>query len=627
MAFGVHVQKADTLIRDWIKTSGIREGNRLPSERALARQMDLPHYSINRAMAHLISEGLIIREGYKLYCGSKRAAESSFTCHLMINYGSTNLKSFRKVARELGVSLVLDRWESVDDAVALLHQLDTETTTGVIFEPPFVQGIHSWEQTTQRLLSHGIPVVCTSIPGTGVPNVLADHPRALKLIFDHLKELGHHELALVSVHSLTPTVEEVLDTWKLLCAQYGFTNSIRRIQIPNVTNMMKEDIADLTNRLVGEWEKVTALVIYSESLFNAHLLLESLTRKKKNVPKDLSLIFVRDFNNLRTLTPPVSAVDCDGPLIQEMAFRMIQRMARKKDSPGFTDFSQFMGSIRIQPELILRGSTAMCLTASHRHEHLPLQAAASSPKSSSEKSHMEVEQDRTAALKRPYDLTARAAATRFAQLDLKTHMNRPLNFRRGWLGDLPLRNFDPGEHIIHGVPFHILGGHTRADCGAIIFHSNMNSRGNAQELPTHLRVPIAMKAKAVYILHGCGFARFLNPFASYAFYRGRKQIEKVPIVSLGQSPASYNENDGPSDSLRANIQDWWPDVPQRNFPHARMAPINESESPDGFGRYVYLYTLEWINPSPEKPVDALEIEVDPVQSTTLGVLAITVLRP
>jgi len=130
------------------------------------------------------------------------------------------------------------------------------------------------------------------------------------------------------------------------------------------------------------------------------------------------------------------------------------------------------------------------------------------------------------------------------------------------------------------------------------------------------------KAKAIYILHGCGYARFLRSFATYSFYRGKSRIDKVPLVSLGQPPADNKTPDFPT----ANIQDWWPDLPQRNFPHARMAPINEGEGNETISRYVYLYTLEWINPKPERPIDTIEIEVTPEQSTTLGVLAVTILR-
>ncbi|MET0263424.1 MAG: hypothetical protein ABW223_11035, partial [Rariglobus sp.] len=82
-----------------------------------------------------------------------------------------------------------------------------------------------------------------------------------------------------------------------------------------------------------------------------------------------------------------------------------------------------------------------------------------------------------------------------------------------------------------------------------------------------------------------------------------------------------------SDAVVPNIQDWWPDFPHMDLPNARMAPIMESEEAGHLPRHVYLYTLEWINPSPDKVVDSLEISVDSSLSTTLGVLAVTAIKP
>ena len=618
MAFGSLVQKADSLIREWMKTNNLRVGTRIPSERALARQLGLPHYSINRAMANLIFEGMIIREGYKLFCGSSKMTDGLISCHLVINYNSMSLRSFRKVARELGISLIVHRWEGRDEAVSMLHELDSSTTPGIIFEPPFGHGNYSWERTTARLWNHGIPIICTGAAGNGFPSVLADHPLALKLIFEHFNELGHTELAFVSTLRLTPTGTEIMDAWKLLCGQFNFPSSLKRI-IEFSPSVVREDIAELINRLSGDWKEVTSLVVYTEGLFNVSHLVEGLAKRKKSVPKDFSIIFLKDQSNFCTMTPAISAANADSSLIHETAFRMIQRLARRKDAMGLTKAG---GSVRVHPELILRGSTAPSPNCTRQKRALLAAATPLLPPPGREKNPAEFERNLRSALERPYPLAARTEKSCFEQLDLRPHVNRPLNFRRGWLGDLPLRKFDPGEHVIHGVPFHVNGGNSRSDCGAIIFHSNVNTRGNAKVLPTHLRLSVGSKAKAIYILHGCGYARFLRSFATYSFYRGKSRIDKVPLVSLGQPPADNKTPDFPT----ANIQDWWPDLPQRNFPHARMAPINEGEGNETISRYVYLYTLEWINPKPERPIDTIEIEVTPEQSTTLGVLAVTILR-
>jgi hypothetical protein len=224
-------------------------------------------------------------------------------------------------------------------------------------------------------------------------------------------------------------------------------------------------------------------------------------------------------------------------------------------------------------------------------------------------------------------MVAMVARSRFFPVDLSSKVNRSLSFRRGWLGDLPLKNLPPGEHVIHGVPFQILGGSSRTDSGVIVFRSATNTRGNERQLPVTLSIPVNRKAKAIYILHGCAYAKHLQPFASYNFFHGKSLVESVPLVALGEPPLGHNVREFSSGIVKANIQDWWPDFPQVDFPHARMAPILQTDESNPHVRHGYLYTLEWINPSPEIPVTALRVTVDSCLSTTLGVLAVSVLKP
>jgi hypothetical protein len=42
---------------------------------------------------------------------------------------------------------------------------------------------------------------------------------------------------------------------------------------------------------------------------------------------------------------------------------------------------------------------------------------------------------------------------------------------------------------------------------------------------------------------------------------------------------------------------------------------------------VFLYTLEWINPAPEETVTHLEVTADSGIATTLGLLAVTAVKP
>ncbi|SDU05603.1 DNA-binding transcriptional regulator, LacI/PurR family [Verrucomicrobium sp. GAS474] len=637
MAFGTLVHEAETLLRNWLKEAKIGDGDRLPSERALAKTLGIRHYALNRAMARLVAEGLVSRQGYRLFGASQRppAGAAPFTCHLVLAHRSIYLRSYRKTAKDLGIDLEVHSWETQEEAVALLHRLDDGKTQGVVFDPPFGYGIRYWEEAMARLVGNGIPAVCVGNPVDVCPSILGDYPRAVELAFEHLLEQGHREFALMCPPPWTASLTEIVTAWKNLCAQHGCAASAGRIQLPNNSLPLREDIADLVDRLAGEWNEVTALIDYTENDSNIPFLVEKLNARKKHLPRDLSLVSLRDAQILRTLTPPITVIEANFNLIQETAFRMVQRLARKRNDPGLP---QGPFSIRIQPELILRGSTGPSRTAPPpsardlpRLKKAPGATPAflrsvQGPKDKAPRLEPCPDPNLETALLRPYEKIARVDASRFLELDLAPHMNRPLNFRRGWLGDLPLKNMAPGVRSIHGVPFRILGGPRRVDCGAVVFQSSVNTKGNAQELPTRLRVPIGAKVEAVYFLHGCGYARFLKPFATYSFLRGKKPVAEIALVPLGQPPADHPTGPVSPEFLRANIQDWWPDLPHFDFPEARMAPVNQSEAGEAVERHAYLYTLEWINPEPGKPIDYLDIAVNPAQSTTLGLLAVSALR-
>ncbi|HSH95857.1 MAG TPA: substrate-binding domain-containing protein, partial [Roseimicrobium sp.] len=343
---------------------------------------------------------------------------------------------------------------------------------------------------------------------------------------------------------------------------------------------------------------------------------------KLYVPKDLSLICLGDIPHLTTTNPPISTAAFDAQLIHETAFRLVQRLARKNQSTGLLPSPPCLA---IHPYLVLRGSTRQVGSIApikKRAESLPDASPVSLEHGATP---ADFKQALKAMLRRPYALTMTAEASRFSAIDLAPFVNRSLNYRKGWLGDLPLAHFGAGKHTIHGVPFQVLGGPSRTDRGAVIFRSLTNETGNAIGLPSRLKIPVRSRAAAVYILHGCGYTRLLSRFATYEFYAGTRRLGSVPLVALGQPPHDWDAAHFERNSQKANIQDWWSDFPHVDFPNARQAPVVPSDAEDKTHRYAFLYTLEWKNPFPDLTISHMEITVDPAQSTTLGVLAISVL--
>ena len=618
------VSEALNLLRQWLKSSGLAPGARLPSERALAKELDLTHYSVNRAINRLILDGAVEREGYKLRraVSTDLAPRAQFTCELVLSQRSIYFASYRKVARELGIRLNVHRWESGEEAQAMLYQLNSAKSEAILFDPPLIYPMSMWEPVARALHKTGIPLVCLGQTVAGVTCILPDPACAADRSVTHLLEQGHRELAFFSFTPRTTLAFETMEAWERRCRLAGRTTSAKRVHFLDSIRFQPEDPRDLARLCVNEWQNVTGLVLQQER-FPFESFLEELAHLGRHVPADLSLVNIGHPKNLHSALP-VSTMLVDYPVMQETAFMMLRRLHRKREATGILPPPS---TLRVEPQFIMRGSTGPVPNAAA----LPAPPA---PRKEPEPPPFqkgwtglaaELRKELQLASQRPYPLALRAPEVRFNQVDLSSYVNRPLNFRRGWLGDLPLKHFAQGRHILHGVPFEVLGGPRRSDCGAIVFQSTINATGKSRSLPARLRIPIGQFAQSIYVLHGCGYAKHLHRFAQYTFLGGKEELGSVPLITLGQPPPQSDDRKISKFATQANIQDWWPDYPHIDFEHGRMAPIVESEGEEALPRHVYLYTLEWINPRPETKVSFLEISVDAEQATTLGVLAVSVL--
>lgn len=627
MSFGQRINEAEDTLREWLEKTALKPGTRLPSERTLSTQLGLQHYALNRAMGRLIVKGHVRREGYRLFSTGALQSAPVFTCHLIISQNSTHLSGYLTLAKEMGIQLVLHAWLTINEPIGILGKLEVGENEGVIFDAPYVLTDSTLDPITSRFRKRGIPIVCMGQPANGLFSVLTDIAQSLHLAVDHLLELGHREIGLITSPPSNPMAAEVLQVWDYLCYKHALAGSGARIHF-QASIRLKDEVDEVTKTVTQQWTAATALIVFSARDCNIQLLRDQLGHQGRRVPDSLSLILIGNAKTSTATTSTVSSVSFDIGAVQETAFNLLQRVVRKKNTMGLLPPPY---SLRIQSQLLLRTSTKPPASARQQADNGGATAEHASP-ALPENPKLPAEDSRhfESHLRNAYSLAARASLSersRFVQIDLGPYVNRPLKFRRGWLGDLPLKHFLPGLHEIHGVPFNILGGPSRAEGGAVVFHSAINVTAKTKKLPHQLVIPIGVKTNAVYILHGCGYAKFRQPFARYDFHRRKTCIGSIPLVSLGQPPAEYQPDSRDNAEPAPNIQDWWSDFPHTDFPGARMAPILENDTAGSPPRYVFLYTLEWINPRPGTLVTHLEISVNPELATTLGVLAVTVVKP
>lgn len=624
MPLGRRINETEAILREWLESTAPKPGTRLPSERTLSAQLNLQHYALNRAMGRLIAKGHVRREGYKLFSAGALQSAPAFACHLIISQNSTHLPGYLTLAKEMGIKLILHPWLTINEPICILEKLDVSEAEGVIFDAPYVLTDSALAPITARFRKRCIPIICMGQPANGLFSVLTDIAQSLQLAVNHLLELGHREIGLVAPPPNNPMASEALQMWDYLCHKQGLAGSGGRVHL-QASIRLEDEIAEVTSVVTRKWETATALIVFSARDCNIQLLRDHLGQHGRRVPDALSLLLIGNAKTSTATTSTVSSVSFDIGAVQETAVNLLQRAVRKKNASGILPPPY---SLRIQSQLLLRNSTKPLASARQPASARPIPAAPAHVESP--RTPAETTKTLEAHLRNAYSLAARASLSerpRFVPVDLGPYVNRPLKFRRGWLGDLPLKHFLPGLHEIHGVPFNILGGLSRSECGAVVFHSAVNVTGKTKKLPHRLSIPIGMKTRAVYILHGCGYAKFLQTFAHYDFHCRKACIESIPLISLGHPPPDYQPDARSPKTAIPNIQDWWSDFPHQDFPGARMAPILENDATGTPPRYVFLYTLEWINPLPDTLVTHLEISVNPELATTLGLLAVTVLKP
>ncbi|HEY9249027.1 MAG TPA: GntR family transcriptional regulator [Rariglobus sp.] len=624
MSTGKLVTDAARQLNNWLAAGKFKEGDRLPSERAIAKELGVKYYGLNRAMGRLIAEGRVQRQGYRLSLAAGPRAAQRWVFHLIVSRRTHHLASYRRAAANLDIELVVHDWVAAEEVAAILRHLDSKETAGVVCDPP-TESVHAaeWLPVALQLIRHGIPVVCTgawelsgelSAVGSNVNHGVTQG-------LSHLMGLGHRELALATFPASSEREMGVVDYWTRLCMRNQLGSSEKRIVMQPSLLSDARDIDQLVELLVdGPWKNVTGLVTLVGYKANIQSLFTKLARRGRRVPESLSVVVVGNAKTLSVAEPRVTAAGFDMVLWFELTFDLLLREVREQRQVGAP---REPSSFQMMPRLVVRDSTKALVGGAG--DRMTTAAVGGSPAAPVDVAQLE----RMA--KRPYPLAAKASLAekpRLIPVDLRPYVNRPLLFRRGWLGDIPLRCLPPGTHEIHGVPFEILGGSQRTDCGAIVFQSTVNTMGNAKKLPDRLVIPVGARAEAVYILHGCGYAKPMQAFARYVFHTARGVAGEVPLVSLGRpEPGGESAAGAGKADVKANIQDWWSDFPHEDFPCARMAPFLENEGVNHVNRHVFLYTLEWINPSPEKPVSHIEIIVDASVSTTLGVLAVTVVKP
>src|SRR6267142_5522877 len=213
------------------------------------------------------------------------------------------------------------------------------------------RGVEGFITVDMRLReAPSLPTVAVAghTPFPGVTNIILDHHHAARVALQHLLELGHRDIAFMKGHAQSSDSE---DRWKAI---FEVAQELKLDINPELT--IQIDIDDPTPQLGYPFAKkllerkapFSALFAYND--ISAMGAIRAFQEVGIRVPQDISVIGFDDIQGAAYNTPSLTTVRQPLTRMGNIAARtLLERIEGGKDYPG---------EIAIQPELIIRESTA-----------------------------------------------------------------------------------------------------------------------------------------------------------------------------------------------------------------------------------------------------------------------------
>ncbi len=341
-------------IEQLIALRKVQEGERIPSERAIARQFGVSQMTVNRAIQELVRAGVLVRRvgsGTYVRHRAKPAQASARTTIVMVPPFADHLEedtylrwpfhAFRDRASEDGFTLVVESalCEGYEQVV------QRHPDAGFVFLIPPEEGY----DTLYRLHLRGVPFVVLGASWQDAPFacVDSDNVGGARQAMAYLFRLGHERIAYVNGKDSATNCRDRLQGYQQAMSERGTPANASWIVRPNSNWRLNEASRQQLTALLLHREPVTAILCAGYYL--ALEVLSLIRTLRLRVPEDVSLISFDDPPSAAHLQPPLTVVR--QPLY-EMGVRAIQRLL-----PVTCSQTDVPGSVEYLPvELVVRGS-------------------------------------------------------------------------------------------------------------------------------------------------------------------------------------------------------------------------------------------------------------------------------
>lgn len=571
---------------------------RLPSERQLARTWGISQAAVNRAAQRLLASGALQRKGYRLLPGNVKDARPAASV-VVLTHRSHRYRMLETLAAPLGLKTTEFYYVGRDTLRSQLSRVIESGADAVVMR--MTDGGWEWDTEAAALAAARIPLIVGEPAPAGHAMVTEDWGHAGAMAVERLFAAGHRELVFLGSVRRAHRSNIVERGYVETCLRLGLSRSAKRLL--RFTSHYSDNITATSASIRAAEPRPTACVLYDADHV-AHVM-SGLSHAGLRVPEELSLVAVGDDHAAIQQKPPVTCAAFNTKALTRLILAEVALLVEEARSaaPALS-----VPRIKLEPVWRERGSVRQ-LAGVRRSTGDPdaLVKNLTSKVWSPDPRERRREVERINA--QPHSLVEGVVGDAFQTLPLAALANRSISRQNGWLGHAPLSHFPPGRRTIHGVPFDVIDERTNDGKAALVL------------LPQHsetcsVTIPVKARARAVYVLHGCGFVGEAIPFGWYDFVVKGGKTHTVPLVARGMGAT-------PRGGHQPNIQDWWNDFPQIQGPGFRHFAVTNGEDPFAYERY--LYTLEWVNPTPRSEIKELRISINPSLRTALGVLGVTVL--
>ncbi len=338
---------------DYIGTRSLPPGSRLPSEREFTRLWNATRPAMSKAIAGLIAQGHLRREGYKLSVAPALESPAAPTIHVLHPHHQSQESSFIRerlieaahdVAHAFNSHTIPILAHTPSQQRRQLADLLKSGTPGFILWP--VPGA-SVTDLLDRFTAQSVPFITCDLDFGHPYFVGTDNEAGMPLAVNHLHALGHRRIAYVTQSLEFVSLQHRCEGYKRGCAARGLTDAAKAIV--EVPSSSPEHARHAWQRLRTRHRGVTAICCSNDLL--ALRIMDCAQNSGLQIPRDLSIVGFDDIEPASFAKPALTTIAQDfyqlGVLAAQMLYQRLRASPKAPDRPI---------RIRLEPYLIERQS-------------------------------------------------------------------------------------------------------------------------------------------------------------------------------------------------------------------------------------------------------------------------------